>query len=144
MGRITTTRTSWVSAHIVRLTLIYASSVVESYTFNFNVSQMIQHQTLLTLFQYFEDPGTGVRIPVMSLGEDLMKMSLNDRDRGATESPKPPTLGEVKKSLRVREKVYLEVTANHYPLVSCKTVNPRGESDGRTSKSGAFFPVSGQ
>jgi len=40
----------------------------------------------------------------MSLGGDLMRMSLNDRDHVTTKSLGPPTLGEVKKSLRVREK----------------------------------------
>ena len=93
--------------------------MVESYTFNFSVSRTARHQTLLIVFQYFEVPGTGVKVPVMSLGEDLMKMSLNDRDRVTTEPPKPPTLGEVKKSLRVCEKVYIEITANYCLLVSC-------------------------
>jgi len=41
----------------------------------------------------------------MSLGEDLMNMSLNDGDNATTKSPRPPTLGEVKKSLRVCEMV---------------------------------------
>ncbi|KAF9645068.1 DNA-binding protein [Thelephora ganbajun] len=61
------------------------NNVVESYTFNFN---------------YFEVPGTGVKIPVMSLGEDLMKMSLNDSAPVTNKPARPPTLGEVKKSLR--------------------------------------------
>ena len=82
------------------------------------------------LFQYFEVPGTGVKVPVMSLGEDLMKMSLNDRGNLKAGLPKPPTLGEVKQSLKVRGKVYLEVTANHHLLVSCKTVDSLGATNG--------------
>ena len=66
----------------------------------------------------------------MSLGEDLMKMSLNDQNHVTTESPKPPTLGEVKKSLRVCEKVYIEIPANYYLLVSCQTVDSCGKSNG--------------
>jgi hypothetical protein len=48
----------------------------------------------------------------MSLGEDLMNMSLSDRDHVTTASPRPPTLGEVKKSLRVCENTYIEILAN--------------------------------
>lgn len=40
----------------------------------------------------------------MTLGGDLMRMSLNDRDHITPKSLGPPTLGEVKKSLRVRVK----------------------------------------
>lgn len=66
----------------------------------------------------------------MSLGEDLMKMSLDDPDHVTTQSPGPPTLGEVKKSLRVREKVYIEIPSNHHLLVSCQAVDSRGQSNG--------------
>lgn len=74
----------------------------------------------------------------MSLGEDLMKMSLDDRGHVTTESPKPPTLGEVKQSLKVRGKVYLKVTANYRLVVSCKTVDSLGATNGRASKFGVF------
>ena len=43
-------------------------------------------------------------VPVMSLGEDLMKMSLNDPAPVTNKPARSPTLGEVKKSLRVRGK----------------------------------------
>lgn len=56
--------------------------------------------------QYFEVNGTGVKVPVMSLGEGLMNMSLNDSSPIANKPARPPTLGEVKKSLRVRRKAY--------------------------------------
>lgn len=39
----------------------------------------------------------------MSLGEGLMNMSLNDPLSGLNKPTRPPTLGEVKKSLRVCE-----------------------------------------
>lgn len=105
-------------------------SVVESYTFNFSVSQMSRYRALLTFFQYFEVPGTGVKIPMMTLGEDLMKMSLSDRDAVTSKSPKPPTLGEVKKSLRVCEKARLRISANYHLLVPCQAVDSRGKSNG--------------
>lgn len=42
----------------------------------------------------------------MSLGEGLMNMSLDDGSPVANKPTKPPTLGEVKKSLRVCKKPY--------------------------------------
>lgn len=45
--RITITRISSVSPHIVRFLLTCVSSVVESYTFNFSVSRTARRQTLL-------------------------------------------------------------------------------------------------
>jgi hypothetical protein len=71
------------------------------------------------LSQYFEVPGTGVKVPVMSLGEDLMKMSLDDPFHAPKKPVKPPTLGEVKKSLRVCGKVNLGVPAKSHSLVAC-------------------------
>lgn len=58
--------------------------------------------------QYYSIPGTSAVVPVMSLGEDLMKMSLSDAQKhadpilDATKSGRAPTLGDVKKSLKVR------------------------------------------
>lgn len=40
----------------------------------------------------------------MTLGEGLMNMSLDDSSSFTNTPTRPPTLGEVKKSLRVREK----------------------------------------
>ena len=51
----------------------------------------------------------------MSLGEDLMKMSLNGAGHVPNRPTKPPTLGEVKKSLRVRGKAYLGISTNYHP-----------------------------
>ena len=82
------------------------------------------------VFQYFEVPGTGIKVPMMTLGEDLMKMSLSDRDAIAPKSPKPPTLGEVKKSLRVCEKAPLRILTNYHLLVPCQAVDSRSKSDG--------------
>ncbi|KAF9789652.1 HORMA-domain-containing protein [Thelephora terrestris] len=73
------------SAYIQVFANVCASSLVESYTFNFN---------------YFEVDGTGVKAPVMSLGEGLVRMSLDDPAPATNKPIKPPTLGEVKKSLR--------------------------------------------
>ena len=55
----------------------------------------------------------------MSLGEDLMKMSLSDPVSATNKPPKPPTLEEVKKSLRVRGEAHSRMTANYLRLVSC-------------------------
>lgn len=66
----------------------------------------------------------------MTLGEDLMKMSLNDGGAVTPLSPKPPTLGEVKKSLRVCEKAYIRISTNYHPPVPCQAVDPRGKSNG--------------
>lgn len=59
------------------------------------------------LSQYYTIPGSDVTIPVMSLGDDLMKLSIsgkkkaNDPVADATKKGKLPTLGEVKRSLKV-------------------------------------------
>ena len=53
-------------------------------------------------------PGSNVTIPIMSLGDDLMKLSISGKKKGAdpvadaTKRGKLPTLGEVKRSLKVR------------------------------------------
>ena len=58
--------------------------------------------------QYHHLPGTDTIIPILSLGDDLMKMSLGgprkDADPAAEASKKgkAPTLGEVQKSLKAR------------------------------------------
>jgi hypothetical protein len=57
----------------------------------------------MNLSNHFEVDGTGVKAPVMSLGEGLVRMSLDDPAPATNKPIKPPTLGEVKKSLRVRE-----------------------------------------
>ncbi len=56
--------------------------------------------------QYYNIPGTDVTIPVMTLGEDLMNLSISgckhaDPVANATKKGKVPTLGEVKRSLKV-------------------------------------------
>ncbi|KZT26606.1 hypothetical protein NEOLEDRAFT_1062776 [Neolentinus lepideus HHB14362 ss-1] len=63
------------------------NNIVEAYTFNFN---------------YYTPPGSSAAIPIMSLGDDLMKLSL-DQDRCKDADPvaeaikqgKAPTLGEM-------------------------------------------------
>lgn len=57
--------------------------------------------------QYYTLPGTDITVPIMSLGEDLMKLSLGgsripDPIANAAKRGKIPTLGEVKRSLKVR------------------------------------------
>ena len=56
--------------------------------------------------QYHNIPGTDVTVPVMTLGEDLMKLSISgpkqaDPVANASKHGKVPTLGEVKRSLQV-------------------------------------------
>jgi len=55
----------------------------------------------------------------MSLGEDLMKMSLNDPVHVVNKPVRSPTLGEVKKSLRVRGELLFGIPANYHLIVSC-------------------------
>lgn len=66
--------------------------------------------------QYYTVPGTKATIPVMTLGEDLMKMSLSGKKSDpvidATKKGKIPTLGEVKRSLKVRDHSYPCRTSN--------------------------------
>lgn len=71
----------------------------------------------LLLLQYHKSVETGVTIPILSLGDELDKLSLgnrrvrtaNDADPAAEASKrgKVPTLGEMQKSLRVRICGYL-------------------------------------
>ena len=58
--------------------------------------------------QYYEVPGTKETIPVMTLGDQMDKLILSvsgqaqDPVAEATRVGKVPTLGEVKRSLKVR------------------------------------------
>ncbi|KIJ69131.1 hypothetical protein HYDPIDRAFT_172597 [Hydnomerulius pinastri MD-312] len=65
------------------------NNIVEAYTFN---------------FQYHKVPGTNTVVPIMSLGDQLSKMSLCrtgcDPMADALKRGKLPTLGEVKRSLK--------------------------------------------
>lgn len=69
-------------------------------------------------YQYHKLPGTDTTIPIMSLGEDLMKMSLKSSSKPADPAAeaskigKTPTLGEVKRSLKVEY-----WTSHHFPLM---------------------------
>ena len=58
------------------------------------------------IVQYHTIPGTDLTVPVMTLGEDLMKLSISglkqaDPVANAYKQGKVPTLGEVKRSLKV-------------------------------------------
>jgi meiosis-specific protein len=61
----------------------------------------------VTFVKYHAVPGSDMVIPIMSLGEDIEKMSLNgdgshqDPVTQATKEGKTPTLGEVKRSVKV-------------------------------------------
>jgi hypothetical protein len=66
----------------------------------------------------------------MSLGETLTKMSLDDSGSVENQPTRPPTLGEVKKSLRVCEKIYCTSLTNQRPPVACQAVDSRGKSNG--------------
>ncbi|THH27739.1 hypothetical protein EUX98_g6459 [Antrodiella citrinella] len=83
------------------------NNIVEAYTFN---------------FRYYTIPGTTTIVPVMSLGEDLMKMSISgpakrtDPIVDATKKGRVPTLGEVKKSLKSLIKNLIQATTQMDPL----------------------------
>ncbi|CAL1707531.1 unnamed protein product [Somion occarium] len=75
------------------------NNIVEAYTFNFH---------------YHAIPGTTSVVPVMSLGDDLMKLSLSgkkaDPVADASKKGKIPTLGEVKRSLKSLIKNLIQAT----------------------------------
>ncbi|KAJ3558173.1 hypothetical protein NM688_g1079 [Phlebia brevispora] len=76
------------------------NNIVEAYTFN---------------FQYYRVPGSNAAIPVMTLGEDLMKLSISgsktrDPVVDATKKGKIPTLGEVKRSVKALIKNLIQAT----------------------------------
>lgn len=69
-------------------------------------------QQVLTIVQYQSAPGSDTPVPIMSLGEDLLNLSLNghkgldDPVNEATRSGKLHTLGDVQKSIKVRTTCY--------------------------------------
>ncbi|KAJ7264961.1 HORMA domain-containing protein [Mycena haematopus] len=75
------------------------NNIVEAYTFN---------------FQYHTIPGTDTVIPVMSLGDDLDKMSLKDSAKDpvaqAAKKGKAPTVKDVKKSVKTILKTLIHST----------------------------------
>ncbi|KAI0092965.1 HORMA domain-containing protein [Irpex rosettiformis] len=85
------------------------NNIVEAYTFN---------------FRYHTIPGTNVTVPVMSLGDDLMNLSISGRGKksdpvsDATRKGKVPTLGEVKRSLKTLIKNLIQATTQMDALPS--------------------------
>ncbi|TCD71215.1 DNA binding protein [Steccherinum ochraceum] len=77
------------------------NNIIEAYTFN---------------FRYHSIPGTSSVVPIMTLGEDLMNMSLSDPVVDATKQGRIPTLGEVKKSLKGLIKNLIHATTQMDPL----------------------------
>ncbi|KAF4608196.1 DNA binding protein [Pleurotus pulmonarius] len=75
------------------------NNIVEAYTFN---------------FQYHKIPGTDAVIPVMTLDEGVKNMSLNGRDPvvDAVKGGKPPTLRDVKRSVKRLLKALIHSTNN--------------------------------
>ncbi|KAG9226586.1 hypothetical protein CCMSSC00406_0006189 [Pleurotus cornucopiae] len=75
------------------------NNIVEAYTFN---------------FQYHKIPGTNIAIPVMTLDEGVKNMSLNGRDPvvDAVKGGKPPTLRDVKRSVKRLLKALIHSTNN--------------------------------
>ncbi|KAI0807770.1 HORMA-domain-containing protein [Fomes fomentarius] len=77
------------------------NNIVEAYTFNFS---------------YCKIPGTAEAVPVMTLGEEMMNLSLSsfpgqqDPVAEATKKGKVPTLGEVKRSLKTLIKNLIQAT----------------------------------
>ncbi|CDO73614.1 hypothetical protein BN946_scf185014.g84 [Trametes cinnabarina] len=83
------------------------NNIIEAYTFNF---------TLPTRYQYCKIPGSNAAVPIMSLGEDMMNLSLSgsggahDPVAAAARQGKVPTLGEVKRSLKALIKNLIQAT----------------------------------
>jgi hypothetical protein len=83
-------------------------SIIEAYTFNFEVYFSVDFLSLpLTISsQYRRIAGTDVVVPIMSLGEDLEKLSLGDGGHSrdpillASAEGRLPTFKDVKKSLK--------------------------------------------
>ncbi|KAH9901464.1 HORMA domain-containing protein [Cubamyces lactineus] len=77
------------------------NNIIEAYTFNFS---------------YCKVPGSEGTVPVMSLGEDMMNLSLSGTNKpldpvaDATRRGKIPTLGEVKRSLKALVKNLIQAT----------------------------------
>ena len=59
---------------------------------------------ILTENQYYTVPGTNTVVPILSLGDNLQRMSLKDKDpvTEAVLKGNAPTLREVKRSVKVR------------------------------------------
>jgi hypothetical protein len=84
-------------------------SIIEAYTFNFEVyfSVIFMSLPLTISSQYRRIAGTDVIIPIMSLGEDLEKLSLGDGGHSkdpillASAEGRLPTFKDVQKSLKV-------------------------------------------
>lgn len=90
--RITTIRKSMPSTYrfVVALIHFFRISVVEAYTFNFS---------------YHRVPGTNISIPLFSIDEQMRDMKIGNQVGGplatAALNGKEPTLGDVKKSVKV-------------------------------------------
>lgn len=92
-------------------TIYLSHSIVEAYTFNFDVSgraYSLQYLATNEHRKYHKIPGTDVSVPVMTLDADLERLSLHgkktfDPVSDASKQGRVPTLGEVKKSLKVRD-----------------------------------------
>jgi hypothetical protein len=84
-------------------------SIIEAYTFNFEVyfPPSFPCLPLIVLSQYRRIAGTEFVVPIMSLGEDLKKLSLVDGGYSkdpillASTEGRLPTFKDVKKSLKV-------------------------------------------
>jgi meiosis-specific protein len=81
-------------------------SIVEAYTFNFRVRIIYIFDRIKILMenQYYNVPGTDTVVPILSLGDNLQRMSLKDKDpiTEAVLKGNAPTLREVKRSVKVR------------------------------------------
>ena len=86
-------------------------SIIEAYTFNFEVILLssLLGQSLTALSQYRRIAGTDVVVPIMSLGDDLEKLTLGDGGHSkdpillASVEGGLPTFKDVKRSLKVRD-----------------------------------------
>ncbi|KAG8217650.1 hypothetical protein J3R82DRAFT_5803 [Butyriboletus roseoflavus] len=88
------------------------NNIVEAYTFN---------------FQYYKVAGTDTVVPIMSLGDKLSKMSLHRVDGDpvvdALKQGKLPTLGDVKRSLKLMIKTLVATISQMETLPKCRYGN---------------------
>lgn len=91
------------------------------------------------LFKYCRIAGTDIVVPIMSLGEDMKKLTLGDRGYSkdpfvlASAAGRLPTFKDVKKSLKVRCKHFYELTTRPLSDID-QDPDSSNNPDGRSSK----------
>lgn len=96
-------------------------SIVEAYTFNFQVNYIIPSSIYTFLIQlsstqYHTIPGTDTTIPIMTLGEQK-KGGPRDPVTEAGKKGQAPTLRDVKKSVKVCGHLTLNLLCSNYVVL---------------------------